>query len=184
METKMIFAGFGGQGVLLAGQLIAEAGMQKGKNVSWMPSYGPEMRGGTANCSVVISDDIIGTPIILDPQILVAMNKPSLESMQNMVVENGTIIYNSSLIKKDEINKINGINYIGLPCSEIALELGNPKVQNMPIIGAVMEVTKSFNEDDIKKAMLSKFGETKAKMIDLNMEAVAKGKETVIKGVN
>lgn len=184
METKMIFAGFGGQGVLLAGQLIAEAGMQKGKNVSWMPSYGPEMRGGTANCSVVVSDDTIGTPIILDPQILVAMNKPSLESMQNMVVKDGTIIYNSSLIKEDEIKKIAGVKYIALPCSEIAFELGNPKVQNMPIIGAVMEVTKAFSEEDIKKAMLQKFGEAKAKMIDLNMQAVAKGKEVVLEGAN
>lgn len=179
----MIFAGFGGQGVLLAGQLIAEAGMQKGKNVSWMPSYGPEMRGGTANCSVVVSDDIIGAPIILDPDILVAMNKPSLDSMEKMVVQGGTIIFNSSLIDENEIKKINGINYISLPCSEIALELNNPKVQNMPIIGAVMAVTKAFSEEDIKKAMLAKFGEKKAKMIDLNMQAITKGALAAQKGV-
>lgn len=177
MEERMIFSGFGGQGVLLAGQLIAEAGMQKGKNVSWMPSYGPEMRGGAANCSVVISDDQIGTPIILDPDVLVAMNIPSLDQFAPKVKPGGYIIYNSSLIEKGPDR--DDVTIIPLPCNDIANELGFPKVINMPILGAVAELTGIVTKEDLEKAMLSKFGEKKKQLIEVNLIAISKGEEVV-----
>lgn len=180
MEQKMIFAGFGGQGVLLAGQLIAENGMLKGKNVSWMPAYGPQMRGGVANCSVVISDEEIGSPIIQNPDYLIAMNAPSLESFQDKVVPGGYIIYNSSLINTPPTRT--DVNIIPLPCNDIAHELGNPKVVNMPILGAIMGIDSSISEEDIKNTMLAKFGEAKMKIIDLNMVAIKKGEE-IVKGL-
>lgn len=180
MEQKMIFAGFGGQGVLLAGQLIAETGMLKGKNVSWMPAYGPQMRGGSANCSVVVSDEEIGSPIIQNPDLLVAMNIPSLELFQDKVLPGGYIIYNSSLIH--EAPKRTDVKVIPLPCNEIANELGVAKVVNMPILGAIMAIDPSINIEDLKNTMLAKFGESKKKLIDVNMEAIKKG-EDVVKGL-
>ena len=175
MEKRMIFAGFGGQGILLAGQLVAEVGMNNGKNVTWMPSYGPEMRGGFANCSVIISDEIIGTPIIAQPDLLIAMNQPSMDLFGPRVVAGGYIIYNSSLIKK--IPKRDDVTFIPLPCNEIAASLNQPKAANMPIIGAVMEITKLFTSTDIKKTMTDKFGEDRAHLIEANLKAIEEGRK-------
>lgn len=179
MEYRMVFAGFGGQGVLLAGQLITEAGMKQGKNVSWMPSYGPEMRGGVANCSVVISDEQIGAPIILEPDLLVAMNKPSLDKLENKVISGGYIIYNSSLI--DKAPKRNDVNIIALPCNDIANELNLSKVVNMPIIGAIMAITKLFKKEDIISIMYDKFGKNKTKIIETNIKAIEEGEKYALK---
>jgi len=179
MEYNMIFAGFGGQGVLLAGQLVAEAGMNNGKNVTWMPSYGPEMRGGFANCSVVVSDDVIGTPIIAKPDVLIAMNQPSLDLFGPRVVPGGTIIYNSSLCK--EAPTRDDVTILPLPCNEIALGLEQPKAVNMPILGAVMEITDFFNVDDIKKVMVEKFGEKRPHLIDVNLQAIELGRQEIKK---
>lgn len=179
MEYNMIFSGFGGQGVLLAGQLVAEAGMKKDYNVSWMPSYGPEMRGGAANCSVIVSDEAIGAPIIANPDVLVAMNKPSLDLFQDKVQPGGYLIYNSSLIK--EAPTRTDITIIPLPANDIANEVGVPKVANMPILGVIMKICKFFNEDDIKDVMFKKFGENKKELIELNMRALEMGKEVVEK---
>lgn len=177
MEYNMIFSGFGGQGVLLAGQLIAEAGMKNNKNVSWMPSYGPEMRGGVANCSVVVSDDPIGAPIISSPDILVAMNKPSVDAFINKVKPGGYLIYNSSLISEKPIR--DDINIIALPANDIASELGVAKVANMPIIGVVLKLVDFFSKDDIAQVMLKKFGESKKSLIDLNLKAIDMGADIV-----
>lgn len=177
MEYTMVLAGFGGQGVLLAGQLIAEAGMLKDKNVSWMPSYGPEMRGGSANCAVIISDDSIGSPMVANPEILVAMNLPSLDLFEPNIKPGGYLIYNTSLIERKPTR--DDITVIGIPFNDIANELGNPKTVNMPIIGAVMELVKFFGEEDIKKIMFEKFGEKKQAIIELNMKAITKGKDIV-----
>jgi len=173
MEHRMIFAGFGGQGILLAGQLVAEVGMINGKNVTWMPSYGPAMRGGFANCSVIVSDDVIGTPIIANPDLLVAMNQPSMDLFGPKVASGGHIIYNSSLIKS--IPERDDVTFIPLPCNEIAANLDQPKAANMPIIGAIMELTKLFSLADIEKTMLNKFGESKAHLIEANLKAIEEG---------
>jgi len=175
MEYNMIFAGFGGQGVLLAGQLVAEAGMNKGKNVTWMPSYGPEMRGGFANCSVVVSDEVIGTPIVSNPDILIAMNQPSLDLFGPRVASGGTIVYNSSLCKEAPIR--DDVTIVPLPCNEMAASLEQPKAVNMPILGAVMEITNFFNIDDIKAVMTEKFGEKRPHLIDVNLQAIELGRK-------
>ena len=177
MENRMIFAGFGGQGILLAGQLVAEVGMINGKNVTWMPSYGPEMRGGFANCSVMVSDDVIGTPIIAHPDLLIAMNQPSMDLFGPKVVPGGHIIYNSSLIKN--VPEREDVTFTGLPCNEIAANLNQPKAANMPIIGAIMELTKLFTIEDIEKTMINKFGESRAHLIEANLQAIEKGRQAL-----
>lgn len=177
MEYNMIFSGFGGQGVLLAGQLIAEAGMKNDKNVSWMPSYGPEMRGGVANCSVVVSDEPIGAPIISSPDILVAMNQPSVDAFISKVKPGGYLIYNSSLIKVKPIR--DDIKIIALPANDIAQELGVAKVANMPIIGAILKIADFFSKDDIEQVMYKKFGESRKLLIDMNLKAIDMGADSV-----
>ena len=175
MERRMIFAGFGGQGILLAGQLVAEVGMNNGKNVTWMPSYGPEMRGGFANCSVIVSDEIIGTPIIALPDLLVAMNQPSMDLFGPRVVPGGHIVYNSSLIKN--VPERDDVTFIPLACNEIAASLNQPRAANMPVIGAVMELTKLFTIADMEKTMTDKFGENRAHLIEANLKAIEEGRK-------
>ena len=174
MEIKIIIAGFGGQGVLIAGQLIAETGMNKGKNVSWMPSYGPEMRGGAANCSVIVSDDQIGAPIVETPDILVAMNQPSLETFTKAVATGGYIVYNTDLIKTPPARE--DVTVIGIGCNGIANSLESPKAVNMPILGAVLEITRFFSMEDMKKTMFAKFGEKRVHLIDSNLKAMELGR--------
>jgi len=177
MEKRMIFAGFGGQGILLAGQLVAEVGMNNGKNVTWMPSYGPEMRGGFANCSVIVSDEIIGTPIIAQPDLLVAMNQPSMDLFGPRVVPGGYVVYNSSLIKN--IPQRDDVTFIPLPCNEIAASLNQPRAANMPVIGAVMEITKLFTIADMEKTMADKFGGNRAHLIEANLKAIEEGRQAL-----
>ena len=136
MVERNIFAGFGGQGVLLMGQLLAAAGMKEGKNTSWIPSYGPEMRGGTANCSVMLSEQEIDSPLVTRPTSLIVMNRPSLEKFEDSVVPGGSIFVNSSMI--DIKVKRTDVNAYYVPCTEIATELGNPKVSNMIMLGAYL----------------------------------------------
>ena len=124
-----IFAGFGGQGVLLIGQLLAYAGMYEGKNVSWLPSYGPEMRGGTANCSVVVSDEPVASPVINKCDCVIAMNRPSLDKFEQNVLPGGKLFINSSIIDKKATRTDIDVYYV--PCNEIADKLNNPKVANM-----------------------------------------------------
>lgn len=177
MESKMVIAGFGGQGVLIAGQLIAETGMNKGKNVSWMPAYGPEMRGGEANCSVIVSDEEIGAPIVEQPDVLIAMNQPSLEKFGKTVAPGGYIVYNSDLIKHPPTRE--DVTIFAVECNSIAQSLESPKAVNMPILGAILEITKSFTMDDLRATMESKFGEKRAHLIESNLKAVELGRRSV-----
>ena len=177
MDMQMIVAGFGGQGVLLMGQLMAYAGMLNGQEVSWMPSYGPEMRGGSANCSVVISDEPVGSPKIDEADVVIAMNKPSMALFEKSVAKGGILLYNSSLI--DAAPTRADIRVIPVPCNEIADELGNAKVANMVMLGAVLKVTKPFDKELLVEALRHKLGERKAKLIPLNREAMEKGMAAV-----
>ena len=122
MEEKIVSSGFGGQGVLLIGKLLALSGMESGKKVSWVPSYGPEMRGGTANCTVIISDEEISSPLALEPDSLIAMNKPSLEKFESSIKENGVLVMNSSLI--DIEPKRNDLKIVSVPANELAEKAG------------------------------------------------------------
>ena len=139
MDMQLIIAGFGGQGVLLMGQLMAYAGMLDGREVSWMPAYGPEMRGGSANCSVVISDSPVGSPKVEDADVVIAMNRPSMDLFESSVVPGGLLIYNSSLI--DTKPTRTDITVVPVPCNDIADSLGNGRVANMVMLGALMERT-------------------------------------------
>ncbi len=173
MLEQNLFAGFGGQGVLLMGQLLAYAGMLEDKYVSWLPAYGPEMRGGTANCSVNISDEPIGSPVVSKATTVIAMNRPSLDKFEEAVQPGGYLFINSSIIdKKAERTDIHAY-YV--PCNELAEELGNPRVANMVMLGAYIEKTKCVEIEHVLDALLHKLGEKKAHLIPLNREALLKG---------
>lgn len=173
MNLQMIFAGFGGQGVLLMGQLIAYAGMILGKEVSWMPSYGPEMRGGSANCSVVVSDEPVGSPRVEDADVVVAMNRPSLEVFENSVVPGGLLIYNSSLVDVKPARK--DIRVCAIPANDIAADLGSAKVTNMVMLGAVAKLTGAFSAEELVDALRHKFGPAKEHLMPKNREAIDRG---------
>lgn len=177
MLQQNLFAGFGGQGMLLIGQFLAQAGMDEGKYVSWLPSYGPEMRGGTANCSVCVSDKEIASPVITKASCVVAMNRPSLEKFESMVREGGILIVNSSLI--DVKAKRTDINAYYVPANEIAEQLGSPQVANMVILGAYLELTKAVSVDSVLNALLAKLGKKKAHLIEVNKKALMAGAEAV-----
>ncbi len=177
MLEQNIFAGFGGQGVLLMGQLLAYAGMLEDKEVSWLPSYGPEMRGGTANCSVVVSDSPVASPIVTMATTVVAMNRPSLDKFEDSVLPNGKLFINSSIIDKRPERSDIEVYYV--PCNEIAEELGNPRVANMVMLGAYIEKTKCVDFESVLQALLYKLGEKKAHLIPLNREALNKGAASI-----
>jgi 2-oxoglutarate ferredoxin oxidoreductase subunit gamma len=141
MTHEIIISGFGGQGIMAIGKTLTEAGMKEGLSVSWLPSYGPEMRGGTANCSVVISGQDIISPMVLNPSELIAMNAPSLVKFESQVAENGKIFINSSIA--DEKVSRKDVSCFYVPCLEIAGELGNMKVANMVMLGAYIEATRN-----------------------------------------
>jgi len=175
MEKQYLIAGFGGQGVLLIGQLIAKAAMLEGREVSWMPSYGPEMRGGEANCAVVVSDEAIGSPLVSEPPVLVAMNKPSLIKFMPKMQCGGTLIYNSSLIEGVEIR--DDIKVIAVPCNEIAAKLDNDRVANMVMLGAIQQATDVCGDESIHATLVDWLGEKKAALVAVNEQAVAAGRE-------
>ncbi len=176
-NPKFIIAGFGGQGVLMLGLGLAQAGMEAGYQVSWIPSYGPEMRGGTANCHVNLSTERIGSPTVSQPSLLIAMNAPSLDKFEKQVVKNGMILYNTSMIdKKPERSDTESV---GIPATEIADELGNTRVANMVVLGAYIGLTGILDKKTLFQA-LPKFIKRNA-MIPLNEKAIEKGIEFVQK---
>ncbi|MTI68504.1 MAG: 2-oxoacid:ferredoxin oxidoreductase subunit gamma [Firmicutes bacterium] len=177
MQERVVIAGFGGQGVMSMGQLLTYAGMIENKHVSWLPSYGPEMRGGTANCNVMVSDDPIGSPIVTEATTAVVMNLPSLYKFEDDVVKDGHLLINSSLIEEEANRDDVGVYYI--PANEIAVELGNAKVANMVMLGAYLELTKIVKVESVIEALKKVFGESKAHLIPLNEKALAKGAEEV-----
>jgi len=174
MYFDVFISGFGGQGILLAGQLLAEAAMEKGLNVTFFPSYGVEMRGGTARCTVVISDDEIGSPIVDSPQCVIAMNQPSLLRFQDVVREGGILIVNSSLARMEDITR-NGIQVHGVPMSELAMELGNTRLTNMVALGAYARLSGAIGPEDLGKALHSVIPARNQKLIPLNEKAILEG---------
>ena len=173
MTNEIMIAGFGGQGVMAIGKTLAEAGMKENKDVSWLPSYGPEMRGGTANCCVVLTDDAIVSPIVLEPTELIAMNLPSLLKFEPTVKAGGTIFVNSSIIS-EKVSRTD-VKVVYVPCLEIAQDLGNLKVANMVMLGAYIQAMGNLSFDTIKEMLVHMFTGPKAKLVDLNIEALARG---------
>ena len=173
MDQQLIIAGFGGQGVLLIGQLLAYSGMLEGKEVSWMPAYGPEMRGGSANCSVVISDEPVGSPKVEDATAVIAMNRPAMEKFESSIVPGGILLMNSSLI--DVEPKRTDVKVIKVPVNDIAAELGNGRVGNMVMLGAFSAAAGMFSVDTLIEALRHKLGPAKEKLIPLNRKAIEAG---------
>lgn len=171
-------AGFGGQGVMMFGQLLAYCSTHDELSSLWYPSYGPETRGGTANCSVIISKKPINSPVFRDADHLVAFNEPSLNKFQSFLRPKGLILYNSSLIKT-EVSSQN-LLAVGVPINDIAADLGNHQVANMVMLGAYLELTKLFSDDTIAKVLKKFLGERKAHLLDLNLEAISAGRHYVV----
>lgn len=176
METKIICAGFGGQGVMSMGQLLAYAGMLENKHVSWLPSYGPEMRGGTANCAVIVADGEIGSPVISnDADVAIIMNLPSLTKFQNDVKPGGKIFINKSLIEQKVSRDDVDVYYID--ANKIAEDSGNPKAANLVMLGSVLEKVQVVESESVLEAFKKVFGPSKEKFIPLNREALKLGEE-------
>lgn len=171
--TQILIAGFGGQGVLFAGKFLAYKGLIADKQVSWLPSYGPEMRGGTANCSVIISDMPVGSPIVTTPDVLVAMNLPSLKKYENDVVSGGIIIVDSALIA-EKVERDDVTTYY-VPATKMANDEGFSTLANMILMGKLMKVCENIGfdgtEETIKKVVPAK----KANLIDVNLKALKTG---------
>ena len=173
MTTEILLAGFGGQGILFAGKQLAKTAMHEGKNVSWLPSYGPEMRGGSANCSVIISDNEIGSPIINRPDILIAFNLPSFDKFEPKVKEGGIVIANSSLI--NTTSEREDIKAYYIPATQLASDNGLEGGANVIILGYLLKLTKIFELDQFIDLMVAGIPATKAKLIENNKKAIMLG---------
>ena len=177
MYHGLIIAGFGGQGVMLMGQVLAEAGMIEGKHVTWLPSYGPEMRGGTANCTVVISDEPVASPVIDVPTEVVVMNIPSLLKFEPYLKEEGFLFMNVSVIDREPKRK--DIKVIKVPANDVADKLGNLKVANMVMLGAYIAITKVVDKETVFEALKRKLKGKKADLLDINRKAILEGMSLV-----
>ena len=175
MTKEFVFAGFGGQGMLLIGKFLAMACMLDGKHVSWLPSYGPEMRGGTANCSVIISDDPVASPIVYEADVVVAMNLPSLDKFEHEVKPGGLLVINSSIIERKSVR--DDITVVYCDAMKIAEEVKNPKGANVAILGAMMAKCPIVGTDKMTEAIRIELGERKAKFLDGNVRALKAGME-------
>jgi 2-oxoglutarate ferredoxin oxidoreductase subunit gamma len=174
MQSEVMFAGFGGQGILLSGKLLAHAAMEEGHEVAWVPSYGPEMRGGTAYCTVVISDRPIGSPVIKNPAHLVAMNRPSLEKFAHVIKPQGIILINTSLIAIEAERP--DCDVLKVPATELAKKLGNARAANVVAISAFVARSRIVRIETLKKCVENEF-KRKPKLIPMNMAAVEAGIE-------
>jgi 2-oxoglutarate ferredoxin oxidoreductase subunit gamma len=181
MQNDVIMAGFGGQGILLIGKMLAYAGMNEGKEVSWLPSYGPEMRGGTCNCTVVISDRAVGSPVIQSPRAVLAMNLPSLDKFEPNLKTGGVLLVNTSLINRDV--ERDDVEVVNIPANEIANELGNPRGANMVALGAYVGATGAVTLDEVEKVLRETFA-AKPKVIEVNIAALQRGYELGLKQKN
>ena len=174
-DMNNLLAGFGGQGILFTGKVIAYAGLMEEKEVSWLPSYGPEMRGGTANCSVCLSDNKIGSPLVTNPDVLVAMNLPSLEKFENDVVPGGLIIIDSSIIDK-KVSR-DDVKVIYIPASEIAEKAGIKGAANMVILGKLFKETKFCTPENLDKGLQKTIPAKKMDLLDKNRLCIKLGTE-------
>ncbi len=172
---KLIVAGFGGQGVMLLGQIISYTATEASLNTVWIPSYGPETRGGTANCSVIVSKESINSPVVSECDTLIALNEPSLKKFESKVRQGGTIIVNAGLVK--EYSYRDDVTVYPVDASKIALEIGNLKTVNMVALGVYLGATGLFTSDAIEKTFEKIFTGSKEKLIDINKQALKSGIE-------
>lgn len=173
--VQYLIAGFGGQGILFAGKFLAYKGLNMDKNVSWLPSYGPEMRGGTASCSVILSDTPVGSPIVSRPDVLIAMNLPSLDKYEDSVVPGGTIYVDSTLIERKVKRTDVKVHYI--PATKMASDNKTPTLANMIIMGKVFEENGEFDDEEkVMEALKKVISAKRADMLDVNLGALRLGK--------
>ncbi|OAA31881.1 2-oxoacid:ferredoxin oxidoreductase subunit gamma [Kosmotoga arenicorallina S304] len=172
-ENILIAAGFGGQGIMLLGQILATAAMYDNKHSTWLPSYGPEMRGGTANCTVVINDEPIGSPVTDTPGELIIMNIPSLLKFEPSLKENGLLILNTSVVDREP--KRQDIDLVKIDANKVAEEIGSTKISNMVMLGAYIEKTGAVTVESVEKALRKKLTGKKAALIELNLKAIESG---------
>ena len=177
MQSEVMFAGFGGQGILLIGKILAHAAMEEGSEVAWIPSYGPEMRGGTAYCLVVISDSLIGSPIIRNPMHLVAMNRPSLEKFAPLIKPDGVVVINSTLISITSGRS--DVDEILIPANDIAKDVGSVMAANIVALAAFVARSKIVDFDVLRDCVKKEFSK-KEKLIPLNMAALEEGKKAAL----
>jgi 2-oxoglutarate ferredoxin oxidoreductase subunit gamma len=173
MQTEIIIAGFGGQGVLFAGQLLSYAAMDTGHEVTWIPSYGPEMRGGTANCTVIIADEAIGSPLVRNPHALIAMNLPSLDKYEDDVMPGGVLVYNVSVIKR-KIHRAD-ITVVAIPGNEIAEGLGDKRMANMVLLGGLLANVGVLPLEAVEKALEQHLPVRHHRLLPLNYKALRLG---------
>ncbi len=175
MQQEVIIAGFGGQGVLFAGKLLSYTALDEGKEVTWIPSYGPEMRGGTANCTVVISDEEIGSPLVNNPTAVIAMNLPSLEKFEDLVKEGGVLVVNTSMVNRGVAR--DDIKVVNIPANEIAQAIGSERAVNMVMLGALLGNLDLLSLDAVEAALGHHLPERHKKFLPANKEALRKGAE-------
>ncbi|MBQ9429757.1 MAG: 2-oxoacid:acceptor oxidoreductase family protein [Clostridia bacterium] len=173
MTTQVLLAGFGGQGVLFAGKFLAYKGLYEGKQVSWLPSYGPEMRGGTANCSVILSDEPIGSPIVSTPDVLIAMNLPSLDKYEDTVAPGGTILVDSSLIERKVGRKDVKVFYV--PATKMAKDIGAPTLANMILTGKFLKEVGAVSYDHVEETLQKVISARHRDLLAINRGAIDTG---------
>ena len=173
MTNETIFAGFGGQGILFAGKVIAYAGMIENKNVSHLPSYGPEMRGGTCNCHVIVSDEPVASPIIVEPTSIVVMNAPSLDKFEDQLVAGGKAFIDSTLVSRDV--KRDDIEVYKLPATQMANEMGLPKLANMILVGKLVKETGMFTFEELSAAVKKLVPASKPELFESNIKTLEAG---------
>ena len=173
-DHEIVIAGFGGQGLLFAGKVLAHAGLLEGRELSWLPSYGPEMRGGTANCNVILSDSPVGSPIVQHPNVLIVMNTPSLDKYESAVVPGGKIFLDSSLITRKVERKDVDVYYV--PATRMASDMGTPGLANMVLLGTVIRETGCVKPETVDEALRHVIPARKANLFDANKAAVDAGR--------
>ncbi len=171
--TQFLFSGFGGQGILFAGKFLAYKGLMDDKQVSWLPSYGPEMRGGTASCGVILSDEPVGSPIVANPDVLVAMNLPSLDKYESAVVPGGMIFADSTLIERKVQRDDVKVFYV--PATKLAGDNGTPTLANMVLMGKILKELDDFGEDSLRAALGKVISAKRADMLEVNLHAMQIG---------
>ena len=173
MQTEIIISGFGGQGVLFAGQLLAYCALDNGKHVTWFPSYGPEMRGGTAHCTVIISDDEIGSPVVKNPTALIVMNLPSLVKYESLIKPEGFLVVNKSLVNRSPTRE--DINFIEIAANEIAEEIGNTRLVNLVLVGSLLQRLPIFTLNAIGATLEKHIPERHRDLLQANIKALERG---------
>ncbi len=173
MQKEVIISGFGGQGVLFAGQLLAYAAMDQGLEVTWIPSYGPEMRGGTANCTVVISDEEIGSPLVRKPRAAIVMNRPSLDKYEPLVSPGGVLVVNTSMVDREPTRT--DIKVLLVPGNEIAERLGDRRMTNMVLLGSLLANLDLLSKEALVKALQQHIPARRQNMVPANIQAITEG---------